>query len=151
MRTDPRFGLYPEWMQRLVRESGGGATPAEGGGGQGAMLRDAMKAGARIVVGTDQPNAFDTHGSMLGYVRAGMTPLQAIQAATVTPAEALGIDAGSIEPGKLADMFLVEGNPLEDITTTRNVRRTIMNGRVYEMEDMLKGVTMTPALVTTQP
>ncbi|CAN5520475.1 amidohydrolase family protein [soil metagenome] len=144
MRQDPRFGLYPEWMQRQVRggEDGGGPAPTEGGGGQGAMLRDAMKAGARIVVGTDQPNAFNTHGSLVAYVDAGMTPFEALRAATLTPAEALGIEAGSIEPGRLADLVIVEGNPLEDITTTRKVKRTIMNGRVYELEDLLKGVTM---------
>jgi hypothetical protein len=47
--------------------------------------------------------------------------------------------AGSIEPGRLADLVVVEGNPLEDINATRNVRRVIANGRVYGMDELLKG------------
>ena len=77
-----------------------------------------MRAGAKIVAGTDTPNAFNLHGELATYVMAGMTPF-----------EALGLDAGSIEAGKLADIVLVEGNPLEDIA----------NGRVYSVEDLLKG------------
>ena len=71
-----------------------------------------------------------------------------LRAATVTPAEALGLDAGSIETGKLADLVIVEGNPLEDISHTRRVKRVIANGRVYELEALIKGAA--PGQTSTQ-
>ncbi len=104
------------------------------------MVMDAMKAGARIVAGTDTPNALNLHGEMMSYVIAGMTPYEALKAATVNSAEALRLDAGTIEPGKLADLVIVEGNPLEDIANAHKVKRVIANGRLFEMDELLAGV-----------
>ncbi len=98
------------------------------------------RSGARIVAGTDTPNPASLHAELMAYVAAGMTPYEALRTATVTPAAALGIDAGSIEPGKLADMIMVEGNPLEDIANARRVRRVIANGRVIELAELLRGI-----------
>ncbi len=67
---DPRFRLYPEWIQRQVRNTVPSTGPS-GVGGQGKMTMDALKAGAKVVVGTDSPNAFQTHGSLMGYVLFG--------------------------------------------------------------------------------
>jgi imidazolonepropionase-like amidohydrolase len=66
-----------------------------------------------------------------------MTPFEALSAATVNPAKALGLEAGTIEAGKLADLVMVEGDPLADIANTRRVRRVIANGRVYELDQLL--------------
>ena len=101
------------------------------------MVLDARKAGARIVAGTDTPNAFNLHGELASYSLAGMSPYEALKAATVTPAEALGLDAGTIEPGKLADIILVEGNPLEDLANALRVRQVIANGKIYTLKDLL--------------
>jgi hypothetical protein len=158
-RQDPRFALYPGWMQRQVAAPGGGPGGGGGGGGGNApasgmsgtlrMVADLHKAGAKVVTGTDGPNGFYLHGELMAYTMAGLSNYDAIRAGTVTPAEALNIDAGSIEAGKLADIVLVDGNPLEDITSTLKVKTTIMNGRVYRLEDLLSGNVQQPAPITT--
>ena len=99
----------------------------------------AMRAGARIVAGTDTPNALNLHSELVAYVAAGMTTLQALQTATVNPAAALNLDAGSVEVGKLADLSIVDGNPLQDINATRRVKMVVANGRVYELAALLAG------------
>jgi imidazolonepropionase-like amidohydrolase len=66
-------------------------------------------------------------------VDRGMTPMQALQAATVMSAELVGVDdRGRLEPGLLADIVAVPGDPSEDITTTQDVRFVMKGGRVYK-------------------
>ena len=144
MRSDPRFNLYPAWLRAQATgpgRGGRGGSGNDGPGGAGKMVIDAMHAGAKIVAGTDSPNAFNLHGELETYVLAGMTPYEALKTATVNPAEALNLDAGSIEPGKLADIVIVDGNPLEDIGNAHKVKRVIANGRLYELDDLVKGNT----------
>ena len=141
LRQDPRFTLYPQWMQSQVRNPGAGGNPGGGAdsAGNDQMLMEIFKAGGKVVAGTDTPNAFNLHGELNAYVKAGMTPYQALRAATVTPAEALNLDAGQLTVGKLADIVLVEGNPLVNIGDALNVKRVISNGRTYTLEELLKG------------
>jgi Tol biopolymer transport system component len=141
LKADPRFRLYPAWIQAQVAQQpmpanfGGGGDPA---GGSGKMVLDIMRAGGLIVAGTDTPNAVNLHGELMSYTLAGMTNFEALQAATVNPARALGLDAGSIEAGKLADLVMVDGDPLANIANTHKVRRVIANGRLFEMDQLLK-------------
>ena len=107
--------------------------------GSGKMVMDVMHAGALIVAGTDTPNAINLHGELMAYTMAGMTPFEALKAATTNPAQALALDAGTIEPGKLADLVMVDGDPLADIANAHKVKRVIANGRVYELNQLLAG------------
>ena len=144
LKSDPRFALYPAWIQQQVAaqptvDPRTAAFIGDPAGGSGRMVMDVMHAGGLVVAGTDTPNAINLHGEITTYTMAGMTPYDALKAATVNPAQALGLDAGTIEPGKLADIVIVEGNPLEDVANAHKVKRVIANGRVYEMSDLVGG------------
>ncbi len=92
-------------------------------------FQKALKAGVRIAMGTDAATPFNYHGNnaieLQLMVEAGMTPAQALQAATSSGAELLGLadKIGSVEPGKLADLILVDGDPLADIGVLQDKNR----------------------------
>jgi imidazolonepropionase-like amidohydrolase len=71
-------------------------------------------------------------------VQGGMTPHQALQSATIIGATSLGMDKdlGSLSPGKLADIIVIDGNPLQDIRTSEKVSWTMVNGRLYDAATM---------------
>jgi imidazolonepropionase-like amidohydrolase len=99
------------------------------------MLGKAIKAGVKIACGTDAPAV--PHGQnakeLWAMVDRGMTPMQALQAATTTSAELVGRanDLGRIAPGHLADVIAVPGDPSEDIDVTQDVRFVMKDGVVY--------------------
>jgi hypothetical protein len=141
LKNDPRFTLYPEWIRRQVAQQPSSASPGGGGdprGGSGKMVLDIMKAGGLVVAGTDTPNAVNMHGELMSYTMAGMSAFDALKTATVNPARALGLNAGTIEVGKLADIIVVDGDPLANIAATTRVRHVIANGRPYSVEQLVK-------------
>jgi imidazolonepropionase-like amidohydrolase len=110
-----------------------------------------FRAGVPFMAGTDTAAGvhifpgFSLHQELALFVRAGLTPLQALQTATRNPAEFMGrlSDMGTVEPGKLADLVLLDANPLEDITNTRKIRAVVLAGRYFGRDDldrMLAGV-----------
>lgn len=141
LKNDPRFRLYPQWIQRQVAAqpvtaaAGGGGDPR---GGSGKMVLDVMKAGGLVVAGTDTPNGINLHGELKSYVMAGMSTFDALKTATVNPAIALGYDGGTIEPGKLADLIAIDGDPLANISSTYKVRKVVANGRAYDVAELVK-------------
>jgi imidazolonepropionase-like amidohydrolase len=137
--NDPRLKLYPQWIQEQLvsRQMNAFAATVDPTGGSGKMVLDIMRAGGLIVAGTDTPNALNLHGELMAYTLAGMSNFDALKAATVNPAKALALDAGTIEAGKLADLVIVDGDPLANIANAHKVRRVIANGRVYEVSQLL--------------
>ncbi len=103
-----------------------------------AMLRNAIRLGVPIALGTDQfpfePNEGTTATVREAelYVEAGMTPLQALQAATIQPARMLGLfeEVGSLSPGKYADIVALDGDPTRDISALRSISFVMKGGEV---------------------
>lgn len=101
--------------------------------------RDLRDAGVRLLAGTDMPQAFvypgfSLHDELELLVRSGLTPLEALRSATYNPAEFLGaLDSlGTITQGKVADLVLLDADPLTDIRNTRRISVVIANGRVFD-------------------
>jgi imidazolonepropionase-like amidohydrolase len=112
-----------------------------------ATVRLLHQAGVPIVAGTDQSvPGFSLDREIELYVQAGFTPMEAIQAATLEPARAMGMEqeSGTIEPGKRADVILVDGNPLENISDIRKVSTVFAAGRKYEPAALWTAVGFKP-------
>ena len=92
-------------------------------------------AGVSIVAGSDTGLlGYGLDRELELYVQAGMTPMAAIQSATIVAARAMKLDrdSGTIEAGKRADLMLIDGDPLEKIANLRNVVSVIKEGRMYD-------------------
>ena len=95
----------------------------------------AHRAGVRILAGTDYIVAgIDLHRELEQLVEAGLTPADAVFAATAAPAEYFGLSEqyGSVAAGKIADLLLLDANPLDDIRHTQRIRAVIFNGNLYD-------------------
>ncbi len=103
-------------------------------------------AGIPFLAGTDTPPGvyvfpgFSLHEELQRFVAAGFTPLEALQTATLNPARFLGREheLGTIEKGKIADLVLLDANPLEDIRNTQKISAVVVNGRYLPREDLDK-------------
>lgn len=101
--------------------------------------------GRLITLGTDHPSwgeffsPFSVHRELHVLVLAGIPPAAVLKIATINPARALRVAdrLGTIEPGKLADLVIMRGNPLADIRNTRNVHQVVRHGVVYDARALL--------------
>jgi imidazolonepropionase-like amidohydrolase len=112
-----------------------------------AIVGALHRAGIPVVAGTDQTvPGHSLHREIELYVQAGFTPMEAIQAATIVSARAMGLDqeSGTVETGKRGDLILIKGNPLEDIHNTRNVEYVITNGTLYHTAELWQSVGFKP-------
>jgi len=114
------------------------------------LIRRMQQRGVRILAGTDTPNAycmpgFALHGELALLAEAGLTPADALRTATWNPAEFLRItqDYGSIEPGKVADLVVLDANPLTAIANTSGIHAVVRRGHLIDsaaLRSMLEGV-----------
>jgi imidazolonepropionase-like amidohydrolase len=115
------------------------------------VVNEMHRAGVPFLAGTDTPPGvyvfpgFSLHEELQRFVAAGLTPMEALQTATLNPAKFLGMDdrLGTVETGKLADLVLLDANPLDDIRNTQKIAAVIVNGRYLsrsELDKLLAGV-----------
>jgi len=104
------------------------------------------RAGVKIIAGTDGPGigsllpGFGLHRELELLVASGLSPLQALRAATLTAAEALGKEdrLGTIEPGKFADMVVLNADPLQEIQNLRKIHLVVQGGKSYAPDALLQ-------------
>jgi imidazolonepropionase-like amidohydrolase len=107
------------------------------------VLHALIEAGVPIVPGSDTGLlGYGLDRELELYVEAGMTPMQAIQSATMVSAQVMKLDkeSGSIEVGKRADLVLIKGNPDKNISDIRKVASVITNGRMYDSHKLAQSV-----------
>jgi imidazolonepropionase-like amidohydrolase len=114
--------------------------------------------GVPFLAGTDAPvtwafPGFAIHDELALLVEAGLTPVQALQAATLNPAQFLGrtADLGTVAEGRLADLVLLDANPLEDIANTTRIRAVVADGRLYRRADLDRLLAEAEALNRERP
>jgi imidazolonepropionase-like amidohydrolase len=120
------------------------------------IVAEMQKAGVKILAGTDAPApyvfpGFALHDELQLLVEAGLTPLEALQAATKSPAEFLHTakDSGTIEKGKYADLLLLDANPFDDIHNSRQIRAVIFHGRLLDRASLDASLAEVHAFATT--
>jgi imidazolonepropionase-like amidohydrolase len=146
---DPRQKYIPQQVlanwRKVARDRDQGRTTEEFSL-RSSLLKASLRivgnmnaAGVPILAGTDTTAPFVFPGSSLHeelalLVQAGLTPMQALAAATKLPAEFLGRQQtqGTIEPDKIADLLLLDGNPLDDIHNTQKIRAVILRGKLLD-------------------
>lgn len=101
------------------------------------------RAGVKFMAGTDAPNPWvfpgvSLHEELALLVVAGLTPMEALQAATLNPAKYLGLleSLGTVEKGKIADLVMLEANPLDDISNTRRISAVVVRGKMIGKADL---------------
>ena len=109
-----------------------------------AELKRAHQAGVQLLAGTDSLNPKDNYGESLHaelqyFVQAGISPIEVLEIATQRSASAVGAGdlLGSLETGKVADVVLLDANPLDDIANTLSTWRVVMGGRVFAEPQLL--------------
>jgi Tol biopolymer transport system component len=145
--TDRRVRtLYPSWEYASLQA----AATAAGTTDQTATLANLrqqvaqiaalVRGGGTVITGTDSPidhTAVSTHMNLRAMVKYGMTPYEALTTATRNAGDVLGEPLGRIAPGHYADIAVLGGDPLTDITQAANVRSVFVGGRAHTVDELL--------------
>ena len=148
---EPGLTKVPFELKAQINKNGGPADEAEGL----RMVVDVWlksigalhHAGVPIVAGTDVGVPGHTlHRELELYVKAGLTPLEAIEAATIVPARVMKLDGevGTIEAGKRADVIVLDANPLDNVSNIRKIRFVVTQGRLFECARLWESVGFKP-------
>jgi hypothetical protein len=161
-QPDPTFAAVAEHLPLSVRR--GLYTPAFEIGAdrvadwaatavsQAEMVKKLHDSGIQLVAGSDDMPAFTMHRELELYSSYGIPNAEVLRIATLDSARVLGVDGetGSIEPGKAADLVLLDGNPLEDIGAVRRGVLVMKGGSLYRPEDLYRAVGVEPFLPSVQ-
>jgi len=148
---EPGLTKVPQELTVQINKKGEAEAPPEAL----RMVMDVMlklvgalhQAGVPIVAGSDVGVPGHTlHRELELYVKAGLTPLEAIQTATTTPAHSFKLDFefGAIERGARADLIVLDANPVENISNIRKVRYVVTQGRLFESAKLWQSVGFKP-------
>ncbi|HUR80682.1 MAG TPA: amidohydrolase family protein, partial [Thermoanaerobaculia bacterium] len=142
---DPSYAMIVDRMPPQVRRgffTGGLPIPDEETGRRYnasfahmiAFVGEMYRHGVTIVAGTDGFAGFTLHRELENYVRAGIPPAEVLRIATLVPAQVLKReqDLGTIEPGKLADFVIVDGDPTKNISDIRKITTVVKDGKVFD-------------------
>lgn len=109
------------------------------------IIRMMYKGGVQLLAGTDLGNpflyaGFSLHDELALFVKAGLSPLAALQTATINPAKYVGKEKeiGTITQGKFADLVLLDANPLTDISNTKKINAVVVNGMLLARQELDK-------------
>lgn len=154
LAEDPRLKyVKPSWRARwlgMTKEAetwpaGEGAQRRETIRKEDAIVAEMQRAGVGILAGTDDSNpyvmpGFSLHDELALLVEAGLTPLEALRAATYNPSMFLGLSnsLGTVERGKRADLVLLDANPLADISNTKKINAVVLKGRFFDRKALDK-------------
>ena len=136
--TDPKLRKWIPWelLDGMVRRRQQWFLPEEYGHNLIAKgVADVVHAGGRAGLGSHgQLQGLGAHWETWNLASGGLTPHETLQVITMHSAEAIGLqqDVGSLEPGKLADLIVLDRNPLENIKNTNSIRYVMKNGEIYE-------------------
>ncbi len=169
LTSDPRVKYMPPWARKQWAPEQasylyGPRTPEDFAFAKREFQKDLelvaamQKAGVGILAGTDASNpfcmpGFSLHDELGLLVKAGLTPMQALQTATLNPSRFnhQEKDLGTIEKGKMADLLVLNANPLEDISNTRNIDSVVYGGRLLSRSDLDKMLSDVEELANRLP
>lgn len=143
---EPGFTKLPREYAEHLNQVGGGA-PAAALLSFLSLVGALHHAGIPVVAGTDVVvPAHSVHRELELFVRAGFTPMEAIQAATIMPARAMKLEkeVGTVEKGKRADLIIVDDDPLQSISNIRKVRSVIRSGRLFDCAQLWQAAGFKP-------